>query len=103
MKQIIAKNREEAKTFAEGGSINSQRAAYWREGKRALRFERLPGETEPTWRDGVEGLWWSATETVGHKLGISPIGLRVWDLNFKKSRPRRKNRYFVGTYFEWLR
>jgi hypothetical protein len=74
MKQIIAKNRAEAKKFCEGGSIHSQRAAYWRQGSVAYRFERLPGEKEPTWREDVGGYWWSATLTIAEKLGIKAEG-----------------------------
>src|SRR3972149_8378733 len=73
MKQIIVKNREEAKAFANGGIRNSQRAAYWKEGKRAFRFERLPGEISATWQADVEGNWWSETQTIGQKLWITPI------------------------------
>lgn len=70
MKQIIAKNREEAEKFVSEGRRDSQRAAYWKEGKKAFRFERLPG-CEPTWNDNATGLWWSATLTVAQKLGIN--------------------------------
>lgn len=70
MKQIIAKNRAEAKKFCEGGRKHSQRVAYWKEGKRAFRFERIPGEISPTWQADVGGQWWSATQTVAQKLGI---------------------------------
>ena len=70
MKQIIAKNREKAKKFCEGGQLDSQRAAYWKEGSRAFRFERLPGETSPTWREDVGGYWWDAKTTIAQKLGI---------------------------------
>jgi rubrerythrin len=70
MKQIIAKNRAEAKKFCEGGSIQSQRAAYWKQGSIAYRFERLPGETSPTWREDVGGYWWDAKTTIAQKLGI---------------------------------
>ena len=73
MKQIIAKNRAEAKKFCEGGSLNSQRAAYWKQGSIAYRFERLPGEKDPTWREDVGGYWWSAKLTIAQKLGINPI------------------------------
>jgi len=73
MKQIIAKNRTEAKKFCEGGSLNSQRAAYWKQGSIAYRFERLPGEKDPTWREDVGGYWWSAKLTIAQKLGINPI------------------------------
>jgi len=73
MKQIIAKNRAEAKKFAEGGRMDSQRVAYWKEGSRAFRFERLPGEASPTWREDVGGYWWSATQTINQKLGIGLV------------------------------
>jgi len=33
MKQMIAKSRKEAIEFAEGGNGNTQRAAYWMQGK----------------------------------------------------------------------
>lgn len=70
MKQIIAKNRAEAKKFCEGGSINSQRVAYWKQGSVAYRFERLPGEKDPTWTEDVGGYWWNARNTIAQKLGI---------------------------------
>jgi len=73
MKQIIAKNRTEALRFCEGGKLNAQRTAYWKEGSRGFRFERLPGETSPTWREDVGGYWWDAKTTIAQKLGISPI------------------------------
>ncbi|MFH1757707.1 MAG: hypothetical protein ABH969_06645 [Pseudomonadota bacterium] len=73
MQQIIAKNRAEAKRFTTGGSLNSQRAAYWKKGSRAFRFERLPGETSPTWREDVGGYWWDARTTIAEKLGINPV------------------------------
>jgi hypothetical protein len=70
MKQIIAKNRNEAKKFASGGGVGSQRVAYWKQGGKAFRFERLPGEKEATWSE-AGGAWWSATTTVNQKLGIT--------------------------------
>ena len=70
MKQIIAKNRKEAKRFCEGGSKHSQRLAYWKEGNRAFRFERIPGADSPTWQADIGGQWWSATLTIAQKLGI---------------------------------
>jgi len=70
MKMIVAKNRTEAMRFCEGGRRKSQRVAYWKEGNKAYRFERLPGEQHATWSEGVEGLWWSKTLTVGQKLGV---------------------------------
>lgn len=70
MKQIVAKNREGGKRFCEGGRKSSQRIAYWKEGLRAFKFERIPGETSPTWQADVGGQWWSATQTVAKKLGI---------------------------------
>lgn len=73
MQQIIAKDRAEAKKFCEGGNIQSQRAAYWKQGSIVYRFERLPGETSPTWREDVGGYWWSATLTIAQKLGIGPV------------------------------
>jgi len=73
MKQIIVKNRAAAKTFCEGGNIHSQRAAYWKEGSIAYRFERLPGETSPTWREDVGGYWWDAKTTIAEKLEINPV------------------------------
>lgn len=70
MKQIIAKNRAEAKRFCEGGRHDSQRVAYWKEEQRAFKFERIPGETSPTWQADVGGHWWNAKTTVAQKLGI---------------------------------
>ena len=70
MQQIIAKNREKAKRFAMGGKLNSQRTAYWKEGSRAFRFERLPGEISTTWCEDVGGYWWDSKTTIAQKLGI---------------------------------
>lgn len=69
MKQIIAKNREEAIEFAEGGNGHSQRAAYWKQDGKAFRAECVHGQKEATISD-ASGLWWSATITVAKKLGI---------------------------------
>lgn len=85
MRQIIAKNRAEAKKFCEGGSLQSQRAAYWKQGSIAYRFERLPGEKEPTWREDVGGYWWDAKTTIAEKLGISPISAAAAALGRVKS------------------
>ena len=85
MKQIIAKNRSAAKKFCESGRRDSQRVAYWREGSTAYRFERLPGENDPTWQEGVGGHWWSATITVSQKLGINSISAAAAALGAIKS------------------
>ncbi len=77
MQQIIAKDRTEAQEFCEGGKGDSQRIAYWAEDGRAFKFERLPGETSPTWQADVEGYWWDANTTVGQKLGLKAAPLTV--------------------------
>ena len=71
MKQIVAKNRNEALNFCEGGRKSVQRVAYWAENGKAYRFERLPGSDNPTW-SSADGAWWSATLTVRQKLGLRP-------------------------------
>jgi hypothetical protein len=88
MKQIIAKNRAEAREFCEGGSLNSQRLAYWKQGSIACRFERLPGKKEPIWREDVGGYWWDAKTTIAQKLGISPTSAAAAALGSVKS-PRK--------------
>lgn len=65
--QIIAKNREEAIAFAEGGNGHSQRTAYWKSGKKIYRAECLPGDREAA-VGPAEGHWWSATKTVKQKI-----------------------------------
>lgn len=91
MKQIIAKNRAEAKKFCEGGSLNAQRAAYWKQGSIAYRFERLPGEKDPTWREDVGGYWWDAKTTIAEKLGISPISAAAASMGRVKSEKKAKS------------
>ena len=88
MKQIIAKNRAEAKKFCEGGSIHSQRTAYWKQGSVAYRFERLLGEKEPTWREDVGVYWWDAKTTISQKLGITPVSAAAAAMGRVKS-PRK--------------
>ena len=85
MRQVIAKNRAEAKKFCEGGLLNSQRVAYWKEGIIAYRFERLPGEKEPTWMEDVGGYWWDENTTIAQKLGITPVSLAAAALGKIKS------------------
>ena len=68
MKTKISNNREDALAFCEGGRRSSQRVAYWEEGGQIYKFERLPGEANPTWQEGVGGQWWSATKTVEQKM-----------------------------------
>ena len=94
MRQIIAKDRAEAKKFCEGGRRDVQRAAFWKEGSRAFRFERLPG-CEPTWQEDVGGLWWDAKTTVAEILGINPTSAAAAALGSvrteKKSAASREN------------
>jgi len=68
MKQIIAKSRNAAIKFAEGGRKDSQRAAYWKSAGKAYRAERIPGGQVVV--GDADGLWWSATITVRQKLGM---------------------------------
>lgn len=93
MKQIIASNREEANAFVMAGNKNSQRSAFWKEGSRAFRFERLPG-CDPTWGE-AEHLWWDAKTTILQKFGIKPISSAAAALgsikSAKKSASSREN------------
>lgn len=68
MKQAIVKDRKAAERFCNEGRISCQRAAYWKEGRKALKMEKMSGVI--TWRGDVGGEWWSATKTIGDKLGI---------------------------------
>ena len=68
MKQMIAKSRKEAIEFAEGGNGNTQRAAYWMQGKIINRAEVIPGQKEAAITENVGGYWWDAKTTIAQKF-----------------------------------